>query len=437
MKTFSILRHSFVVVLAAFSCTGTLALAQDPAADAAFLEKYGKTFEIPGEVSATDFVPAEYMTGSLHIVRPMAVNNGLDNTYFIETNGTIIEVTGTPELLERVREIYALNYLNGVSKTDEFKTAFAQAAKQKLESVGNAISDPVGTAKQLPKGASRFFGRIGESLKGEKGKGEGNAIENISGISKAKAAMAMQLGVDPYTDNQELQKALDDVAKAKAGGGLILNLGTAAVPGGVGMALTMVNVNQNLQETLVNSTPSDLRIINRKKLLALGVNRELADQFLAHPSYSPWESTITTEALAKIGVNPTVFLTHAVKAASPEDGTYFLRIAQILAKYSATAPIHAIRTDCGIITALDKNGVLVIPVSLDYAIWAERAALRMEQFETLGHAGEIKGFALWTDGRLSDHLCEELKKRNIAFQMHALDASPAQQQPAVKLQPFQ
>jgi hypothetical protein len=181
-------------------------------------------------------------------------------------------------------------------------------------------------------------------------------------------------------------------------------------------------VNQTMQDTLASSTPGDLRIINRKKLLALGVNRTLVDEFLMHPWYPPWHSTIITDSLARIAVNPTVFLSNACKALTAEDAFYFQRLAQILAQYHATATkLRSIRLEGGIITALDRDGTLVVPVSLDYAIWAERTARRTEEFAAIGkNGGEIKGLALWTDGRLSDRLSAVLKTRGIAWRVNAL-----------------
>ncbi len=394
--------------------------------DAAFLAQFEKSFEQDGAVAAKDFIPAELMTGRLHTVRPLADNDGLHNTYFLDTSEGVLEVTGTPALTNRIREFYALDHLRGLSKTEEFGKALAKTAEAKVESVVGVVRDPIGTIKNVPRGASRFFGRIGEGLKGGRSEEEGrNPLQGITGVSKAKAKLAAQLGVSPYTTNEELQRELTSTARAMAGGGLVVSAATAAVGGGAGTALSVVGVNQTLQDTLINSTPEDLRIINRKKLLALGVDRALADEFLMHPWFSPWHETITTDELGQIGVNPTAFLTDAVRALTPEDAFFFQRVAQILARYHAgIALLRAIRFEGGIITALDKDGTLVVPVSLDYAIWAERTARRTEEFAAIGKSRDgIKGLALWTDGRLSDQLCAELKKRAIAYRMLALDAA--------------
>ena len=114
------------------------------------------------------------------------------------------------------------------------------------------------------------------------------------------------------------------------------------IGGAVGGVVTALNVNENLQQTLVNSTPDDLRIINRKKLFALGVTRENADEFLMHPWYSPWHETIITDALATIGVDPTQFLEKACRALTEQDANYFQSLAQVLARYHKTVGEHDI-----------------------------------------------------------------------------------------------
>ena len=395
--------------------------------DAAFLTQFEKTFEPGGITDAKLFVPAEQMSGPLHRVSSHADNDGLRNTYFLFSGREQTEVAGTPALLERIREIYALDYLRGLSKTEEFGKAIGKSVGEKVESAAGIVRDPIGTVKNVPKGASRFFGRIGEGLKRGKSEGEEGALASLAGVGKAKAQLAAKLGVNPYTTNEELQRELTATARAMAGGGLVVSMAASAVSGGAGAALSVVGVNETLQNTLINSTPEDLRLINRKKLLALGVNRALADEFLMHPWFSPWHETITTDALARIGVNPTAFLENAVKALTPEDAFFFQRIAQILARYhTEAAPLRAIRFERGIVCALDRDGTLVVPVSLDYAIWAERTARRAEEFTALAKSGgDIKGLALWTDGQISERLTAELQQRHIASHARALDAAAA------------
>ena len=416
------MKRTLFLLATVILCTGR-ALAQSDDAD--FLKKLEGTFETPGTVAAKDFIPAAQMSGSLHTVRPLADNDGLRNTYYVDTPSGVQEVTGTPALVQRIREIYALDYLRGVSRSGEFTKAIANTGKAKIESAAKMVTDPFGTIKNVPKGASRFFGRIGEGMKGGASKTEGSGLEGVLGISEAKAKLALKLGVSPYSTNEELQRELTKVAQAVAGGGMAVSVASSFATGGAGAALTVVGANETLTNTLTSSTPDDLRIMDRKKLLALGVSRPLVEEFVMHPWFSPWMETITVDSLARIGVNPSAFLKDAVGALTDEDAFYFQRIAQILAKYHTTsAPLRSIQIQNGVITALDKNGILVVPVSMDYAIWAERMARRTEEFVALDRAKEhITGLALWTDGQLSNQLVDELKKRGIGFRVSVLEGA--------------
>ncbi len=94
----------------------------------------------------------------------------------------------------------------------------------------------------------------------------------------------------------------------------------------------------------------------------------------------------------------------------------------MLARYhTAQAPLRSIRLANGVICAQDRDGVLVVPLSCDYAIWAERAARRAEEFVAFAHSNSnITGLALWVDGNVSQRLAQELAARNIALKTDAL-----------------
>ena len=382
-----------------------------------------QAFESAGRVETRMFIPADLMTGPLHSVGDFAENDGMNNTYFLYSGDDAWTATTGIALRTRIREIYAIDKLREMSKTDEFTKAIANAGQQKIEGVVGIVTNPVGTIENIPLGASRFFGRIGDRLK-DRGEGEqGGRLQKVTGVTKAKSTLAAQLGVNPYSSNQELQKQLMINARAMALGGLVVRAATASVGGPAGDVLMGLNVNQALQQTLVSSTPDDLRIMNHKKLFALGVTREDADEFLTHPWYTPWTATITVDALATIGVDPTAFLANAGKALTEQDAIYFERLAQVLARYyTIKAKIRSIRTESKAVCALDANGTLVVPLSCDYAIWSERAAGRVGEIAALVQGeSDIKGIAVWVDGKTSDRATHELKNRKIDLVTGVLD----------------
>jgi hypothetical protein len=337
------------------------------------------------------------------------------NTYYVDSRDQVFAVTTGLALRTRIREIYAIDKLRATSKTEEFGKAMAAAGKQKVENVKGIVKDPVGTIKRVPQGASRFFGRIGDTLKSAGSDDESKNLQGVTGVEKAKVKLAAKLGVSPYSTNQELQEQLTNTARAMAGGGFVLNMATGVVGGPVGSAITVLNVNQTLQDALINSTPDELHAMNRKKLLALRATKESSDEFLMHPWYSPWHETIITDALATIGVDPTQFLDKACRALTEQDANYFQSLAQVLARYhKAKTPLSSIRLEEGRVCAIDSNGILVVPLSCDYAIWNEDNASRVEVFSQLPQSSaEVKGLALWVDGKVSERAAQELKNRKI------------------------
>jgi hypothetical protein len=356
------------------------------------------------------------MSGPSHKVGPEGENDRLNNTYFLYSGDDAWGVTTGLALRQRVREIYAIQKLSEMKKGPEFADAMAKAAKAKVEGAVSLVTNPVGTFERLPLGASRFFGRIGEGLKGGTTQGEGTTLQNIAGVQKARVALAVKLGVSPYSYNQALQRELTDNARAIALGGLVVSGATAVVGGPAGAALTLLNVDENLQQTLVNTTPDDLRITNRKKLFALGVTRDNADQILMHPWYSPWTETAMVDALATIGVDPTQFLAQAATALTEEDAVFFQHVAQVMAAYSNKAQLRSIHVENGMVSAQDKNGRVLMPLSCDYAIWSESNAGQLGAFAKLVEGdSDVTGLTVWVDGKVSDRAREELKKRQIDF----------------------
>src|SRR5437870_710475 len=181
-----------------------------------------QTFESPGRVATKMFIPAGLMTGPLHSVGDYAENDGMNNTYFLYSGNDALAVTTGIALRTRIREIYAIAKLGEMSKTDEFTKAMANAGKQKIQGVVGIVTNPLGTIQNIPLGASRFFGRIGESMKGGRTEGEGNAVQNMIGISKANVAPAATLPAPPPSYHHPPQPPLTHHPRAMAMCGIVV-----------------------------------------------------------------------------------------------------------------------------------------------------------------------------------------------------------------------
>jgi hypothetical protein len=384
-------------------------------------------YETPRQVNAEDFLPKSAFAGKKLFVEKVAQNNGLQNTYRIRAGAETYEITGSKAALEFLQELRAISELRQISTGKAFTHGLKQSAKGTYQTGKQIVRDPVTAVKKVPQGASRFFGKVKGFLSEDEEDADqksspGDTIKGLLGVDDEKRKLAARLGVDVYSRNQALQDELDRVAKATAGGGLAFDIGTLPVGGAAGIGLTIIGIEQTVDSLINDSSPDSLRKWNEENLLKLGANRDLIIQFLNHPWYTLKQATTVTASLNKTETNPDLFLENANKALTEQDARYFEQVAQLLAAYSQkVAPLQSLRLQDELLCAVDRNGVLLVPVSLDYAIWTAAAAQRVDALAGLaGSDSNIKSIQIWTDGKASERVKAELGKRALGYQSFSL-----------------
>jgi hypothetical protein len=384
-------------------------------------------YETPGPVNAQDFLPKSAFSGEKIFVEKIAQNDGLQNTYRIRAVSDEYEITGSTAAMDVLQEVRAIYQLRRISTTKAFTHGLKQSAKGTYQSGKEIVQDPVGTLKKVPQGASRFFGKVKGFFSDDEENGgqrtsPGQTVKGILGVEKAKRKLAARLGVDVYSRNQVLQDELGRVASAAAGGGVAFDIGTLPISGAVGIGLTVINVQQTVESLINDSSPISVRNWNEQNLIKLGANDDLVFQFINHPWYTLRQITVITASLVTTKIDPDPFLESATKALTPADGRYFEQVAELLAIYSQkTAPLRSLRLQDGLLCAIDMNGVLIVPVSLDYAIWTANVAQRVDDLVHLPvDESTLKGVQVCTDGKVSERVKSELNKREIGYQSISL-----------------
>ncbi len=376
-------------------------------------------FEQPGPVDAHRFLPPALLESRRHPVSPEAFNDGFVNSYSVQTSSGVIEVRGTTTLLEKWQELAVLDQLRRLTDTQAFKNALKNSAKQTAAAAKNLFNHPLSSLRDAPEGAKRFFGRIGDTIRGDEGdESQDGKLAGAIGVSDAKRKLAAQLHVDPYTSNEALQSELDRVARAQTLGGLTLDVGSFLITGPASVALTAVGISQTVEEIVKNSTPEELRRRNRQQLLALGASDQAATDFFDHPGYTPRDETIIATALGTVNVNPELFLKAACQARTRLDALFYRSSALLAASYrQSRVPLQDYRMVQGVLCLLDETGTLIVPLSLDYLQWTESVSNVMEKFVDPSQRGpETKGVLLWTDGQISERAQTELTQRQIAVE---------------------
>jgi hypothetical protein len=410
-----------------YAAAAALLLDLPPSAVSEEIAKPSVEYETPGAVNAQDFLPKSAFSGEKIFVEKIAQNDGLQNTYQVRAGPEEYKITGSTAAMEVLQEIRAIHQLRQISTAKAFTHGLKLSAKGTYQSGKEIVQDPVGTLKKVPQGASRFFGKVKGFFSDDEehvgqGTSPGETVKGILGVDKAKRKLAARLGVDVYSRNQVLQNELDRVASAMAGGGVAFDIGTLPIGGAVGIGLTVINVQQTVGSLINDSSPISLRNWNEQNLIKLGANDDLVFQFINHPWYTLRQVTVITASLATTKVNPDLFLESATKALTPSDGRYFEQVAELLAVYSQkTAPLQSLRLQDGLLCAIDNNGVLIVPVSLDYAIWTAKVAQRVDDLAHLPvDDPTVKGVQVCTDGKASERVIAELSKRAIDYQSISL-----------------
>lgn len=393
-----------ILVLTLLAAVPGIAFAQEPN-------------EVPPILKAADILKPEFVAGAHHKVREQVPTLSGANRFSIESEYGAFEADGNALLAIRVAEFDAIDKLKQVSRSDEYKKALERATKAPVDFAGRLVKDPVKTAADVPKGALKLIGRIGEGIKDvatDKSGDAGDTATSAIGMQSVKRQLAVELGVDPYSTNQALQKELDSVAWASFAGGSTIKVLLLPLSGGVVTGVKVASTGSEAQSLLKESSPTDLRVVNREKLLAMDVPKNVAEAFLGNAALSPTHQTLLVAALARLeGVKGrSEFVRSAGETAEEEQDALFWHLtAQMIADLNGRRPIDRIfLLKGGFPVAIAKDGSAVVALHWDYACWTPLAERFAGAVQKLAGGGGKPGLVALS-GVASPRLRKELESR--------------------------
>jgi len=378
-------------------------------------------YETPAVLSASKILPAELLSGPNHRVRERVTNDGYLNTYQIDSKfGTFIAVS-TAMLRKRIAEINAMVVMEKVEGSKEYVDSIKEGGLDAMTSALSLITSPVKTVSGAVQGLGAAFSRVGESLFGAKRSASEDArIKDAIGFSTTKREYAYQFDVDVYSDNQKLQDMLNKISWAGYAGSLTWSAAMAAVPGGAGIAMTVIGSNKLLNQIFQTTPPVALRKMNTEKLLAMGVHPEIADTFINNTVFSPREQTLLVHALSEMnGVADRGALVRlSLATQNPTIAFFRQRQAQMYVGYNkSVAPLANFIPLGGFAVSRAVNGALVVNFPADYIVWTEPMAQTMTAANQLvNELPGVKEKQIWLTGTLSPRARTEIQARG--WQVH-------------------
>ncbi len=380
-------------------------------------------------LKASELLRPDVMKGPYHSVMEAVPTQGFANQYTVQTNWGVFTVRGNYLLAKRIHEFQAIARLENASKGEEFERSLRAAAAKPLYAVGGALQDPKGAVEKVGAGAQRLFNKVGEAFDrgGAKSANTDNAMRGILGFSKAKREIAGYLQIDPYTDNEVLQKKLDDISRASFAGGFAVQAGTFALGAGADVGVAQVagaaSFTSDIAKTIYSNDPTTLSLLNREILEKLGVSAEGASKFLEHPAITPSQQTELTGHLQRLGPVAGIedYLVMTRTSEEPADVVFFVQSAMMMADYAQkVSPGKRVLNLYGLPAIHCENNFLVIPLAIDYGSWSPEADRLSAALAGYKPQVTIAKRVLYVSGRVSDRARNELTARGfvVADQAH-------------------
>ncbi len=372
-------------------------------------------YEALPELKASEILRADVLKGPHHQVREEVTTSAGANHFTIDSDFGVFEADGNQMLVTRIGEIDAIARLKEISRTDQYASALANAAKGSFNAAKNAVQDPVTTVQNVPKGIMKFMNRAGQSVKniGKKSGDSSGASTSDKMIASTKRKVAVQLGVDPYTTNQVLQKQLGEISWAVYAGGATFSLGTMPIGGAVGVALTATGVTKSLDQVLAEKTPGELKALNRQSLVAMGASGAEADRLLGNAAFTPTQQTafvLNLKALDGVANRASFVRLAARNSSSEADAIFCVQTAALMATiHSNRMALVRLEAVGDFPISVARDGSVVVALQWDYAAWTPAADAFAQAVQE-----KVKApvYFVGISGMVSPLLRQELEKRH-------------------------
>ncbi len=404
---------ALLILAAGFGC-----VAADPATAAGI--------ENPNPVRADRYLTAEQLAGPDWKVAPEATSDGFGTTYTVTSRFGSWTAHDRTQVAIRIREIQALAQLEEVSKTDVFVDAVKTSATAPIRLVQQVADKPKETLKGIPSGVGRWVKKTSFQVKEgyhdakevvakddegaepadteekesltEKGKEESKKYAlNYLKISGAERNWYAKLGVDPYTDNELLREAVSSVARVEGLTSFGMKfVGLPGIPGAREMRKTM--------EIVWQTDPWELRLANRKKLLAAGLSEETARAFEDNESLALSLQTVIVETLDQLAgvAGRERLIARAIDVESHDEArTLASSVALMLRFHRQVSPLREFLAGARLPVARTTKNELVAVALTDALFWTAGVAEGAQEFAALYAADAAKSRQLWVVGEAS------------------------------------
>jgi hypothetical protein len=343
------------------------------------------------------------------------VNDGAQHHFVVSSEFGIFPAVGMPMLRTRVIEVEAIAALKDTRQSEVFVDALQFQLFHPLRGLKMLLTQPGRVGTSVGGGLLEFLAMPGQFSKFEGSDREDSMTKSAIGFSYLKRKIAFQFGVDPYSSNPALQDELNELTWIAFTADLAPQFGYLFMPGGaiLWMTFSATRWTSYLDEQVRDHSASDLRALDRAKLLKMGISEEDIHRFFLNGLYSPRHSTIITTALDELTDvdGREAFLAVATEANSEELILFYQHVVEMMRGYHVYIGAADRLLVLPRIPALyTKHKTLVVMVPVDYLFWTSRVASVAQTLTMhVPNRPRIARRELWVAGNVSSRARQELE----------------------------
>ena len=362
-------------------------------------------YEAPRTFTAAELLKPAQVKGPHYTVAAAVKTEGYLHVFEISSDYGPLEAEGEAMLLMRLHEVGALAELDQVSKSEVFLKAAGTSVLNVGKGAAAAVKDPAATAKGIGGGVKRFGTNLGRKAKrtgdkavdsvasddDKKAEGEQKSTTDkaaaagtgmaysMLGVNKAARKWAQKVGVDPYTTNPILKKALSDLGQIDAAGGIAAKV-VVPIP-------MVVSGTASVGNLVWAKDPEEVLKINEQKFTELGVGGDVIKQLYLSKGFSLSLHTRFATNLAEVKVPGCAdYVATAAESDTEREALFFVESAEMLARFHKTAPVVALLPDSRALVAKTRDGRAVVMLPVDWVRWTEAYEKALGEVETRAKA---------------------------------------------------
>lgn len=369
-------------------------------------------YENPAPVPTRSVIPGSLpLSGKNYEIAPTANPSGMLYSFTIRTPYGVYQPQSLRMLKIRLSELKAMEALEEQAKQDLFAKGVTEELKGTVEATKKAVLHPIKTLKSVPMGMEKFM----TDIQSRQAVGRVYGEQGSAFVLDAKRKLAYEIKVDPYSDNEQLQQLMENVARNKNRGALVASIGTLLVPGGVGLAVAAVDMNDDVMKSLRDKSAPELFLDGQNLLISMNCYSEAAAGIFNGESYTATNIAMITRAFGDL--REVKFACRAMEVFPREtnaEGALYVQtgIGMAAAYHKKIRPFSELKLIAETPVFVTRDGKQIIFMPVDYLYWNEVLDKKITSYLNGTGPG---GTEIWISGTASPSAKSALSQKGIGL----------------------